>query len=522
MGDRVIVVGAGLAGIVAAYAAQEAGAEVLVLDRSGAGLGTNSALANGVFAGPGPEHSSENYVSDTIRIGKNLNCRWMVERMAAEAEDSFEFIRPLGFEWTTEPGLFTFREGRPDMVRGAQMMRALAHGLAGQPGVRVESGFQVTEILRHEGRAAGVAGWDRQGRPVRLGADAVVLATGGAGALYACNDNQKGALGQGYALAARAGLELWDLEFVQFYPLVLAEPKLSAFMLYPNYPPETRVVNDHGEDLVVKYGMGNMNEAILQRRDEFSARLFAENREGQVFLDFTRVPEAAWSGYPMAMLSKFKFDFRNKPVAISPGAHFFMGGVPIDEQGQTSLPGLFACGEVVGGLHGANRRGGNALTECVVFGRLAGAEAARAAQSESSPLVSREEGGVSVPTRGSGPSGLLKELRLRLRENAWLRAGIVRSRRELEQGRGELAAWEEELAAFEPRSLAEAKAKEDLECGALVLKGIIAASLAREESRGAFLCEEFPDTDDERWRKHSCLTYDVSGREFTLRHEAVV
>jgi succinate dehydrogenase/fumarate reductase flavoprotein subunit len=492
MGDRVIVVGAGLAGIVAAYAAQESGADVLVLDRSGAGLGTNSALANGMFAGPGPEHSRENYVTDTVRIGKNLNCRWMVERMAADAEDSFEFIRPLGFEWTTAPGQFLFREERPDVVRGAQMMRALAQGLAKQPKVRVESGFHVREILQHEGRAAGVAGWDRQGRQVRLGSRAVVLATGGAGALYFCNDNQKGALGQGYALAARAGLELWDLEFVQFFPLVLAEPKLSAFMIYPSYPPETRVVNDRDEDI-----------------------------EGQVFLDFTRVREAAWSRYPMAMLSKFKFDFRQKPVAISPGAHFFMGGVPIDGQGQTSLPGLFACGEVVGGLHGANRRGGNALTECVVFGRLAGAEAAREARSAGSPLAAREELDVTAPTAGSSPSGLLKNLRLRLREIAWLRAGIARSRRELEQGRRELASWEEELLAFEARSLAEAKTKEDLESGALVLKGIIAASLAREESRGAFLCEEFPDTDDENWRKHSCLAYDDSRREFSLSHQDV-
>ena len=110
MSGRVIIIGAGLAGIVAAFAARHKGAEVLVLDRSGAGLGTNSAMANGMFAGPMPDYPPQDYITDTIRIGKGLNCRWMVELLAAEVLDSFEFIRPLGFVLNQLPSIYVFPE----------------------------------------------------------------------------------------------------------------------------------------------------------------------------------------------------------------------------------------------------------------------------------------------------------------------------------------------------------------------------------------------------------------------------
>jgi len=519
--DRVIIIGAGLAGIVAAFTALRKGVEVLVLDRSGVGLGTNSALANGMFNGPRSDYPPQDYIADTIKTGKNLNVPWMVEYTAAQAEGSFEFVRPLGLDLKQLPTIRAFRGERQDIILGTQMMRVLAKSLARQAKVRIEPGFQVTEILQHEGRTVGVSGWDRSGRETRFGAGAVILATGGAGALYLRNDNQKSTLGQGYILAAQAGLALWDLEFVQFYPLVLAGERMPKLMLYPSYPPECRVINNHGEDVVEKFGIGDLNQAIRDKRDEFSACLFTENQTGQIFMDFTHVPDPAWTRYPLAMLDKFNFDFRNKPVPISPGCHFFMGGVKIDRQGQTSLPGLFACGEVVWGMHGANRKGGNALTECVIFGRLAGTHAANHAQITDASIPSRQKGDVRLPLQAEAGLSLYRELLRRLREIAWYRAGIVRSRAGLEKGRLELDAWEAELRNLKPQSLPATRLYADLRGGAILLKGIITASLGRQESRGAFLREEYPHADDNSWLKNSRVTYDASCGEFKLGYQSV-
>ena len=516
MKDRVIIIGAGLAGIVAAFAAHRKGVEVLVLDRTGSGLGTNSAMANAMFNGPRPDYTPQEYMTDTIKTGKNLNVPWMVEFAATHAEDAFEFVRPFGLDLKQLPTIRAFRGERQDIILGAQMMRVLAKSLARQANVRIEPGFQVTEILQQKGRAVGVSGWDRNGREIRFGAGAVILATGGAGALYLRNDNQKSTLGQGYILAAKAGLALWDLEFVQFYPLVLVGDRLPKLMLYPRYPPECRVINNHGEDMAEKFGIGDLNQAIRDKRDEFAACLFAENQTGQVFMDFTGVPDSAWTRYPLAMLDKYNFDFRNKPVPITPGCHFFMGGVQIDRQGHTSLPGLFACGEVVWGMHGANRKGGNALTECVVFGRLAGSQAASHAQITDIPISSRQEMTASLPVSTDAPLAPYRELLQRLREIAWYRAGIKRSHTGLEKGRQELAAWEAELGNLKPQNLPAVRLYQDLRSGAILLKGIITASLGRKESRGAFLREEYSHADENNWLKNSRLTYDANSREFNL------
>jgi aspartate oxidase len=200
---------------------------------------------------------------------------------------------------------------------------------------------------------------------------AVILSAGGAGAIYRRNDNQRSILGDGYALALRAGLPLFDLEFVQFYPFVLGEPRLSSFLLYPPYSKEVRLFNEKGEDLLEQFSFrGDLNQAIVAQRDRLSIALYHASQNGDVFFDLTQVPEGEWEHYPLNFLKKSKFPFRDRPFLVSPAVHFFMGGVEIDEKAATSLPGLFAAGEVVWGIHGANRLGGNALTECAVFGAI--------------------------------------------------------------------------------------------------------------------------------------------------------
>jgi aspartate oxidase len=363
-------------------------------------------------------------------------------------------------------------------------------------------------------------GFDKTGEEVIINAPAVVLATGGAGAIYLRNDNQKGILGQGYYLAARAGLELWDMEFVQFFPLVIAEPGLPSRAVFSPHPRGTRVINDEDEDVLQKYEMGDLNEAIKTRRDDLSAALFKEGSKGLVYIDYRKVPSSAWGKHPLSLLSRIHFDFKNKPLSVSPAAHFFMGGVRTDEDGQTSLPGLFACGEVVWGLHGANRMAGNALTETVVFGRIAGQNAAHHALTHRPSELNSKEllKDPSHPIVSSKET--LAHIRRQIKEAAWKYAGVIRSEKGMREGLVKLKELERGLKGVVPKNISDKKSKDDLMSAAFVLKAILTASLSRKESRGAFIREDFPQQDDLHWRKNSCIVYDIQKDNFSIKHYA--
>jgi succinate dehydrogenase/fumarate reductase flavoprotein subunit len=447
-GPTVVVIGAGLAGIVACLAAREQGAEVVLLDRSGVGL-------------------------------------------------------------TEAKGMYFVESPRPEVIPGVVMMRRLAQAVRDRPGIQRLTGFQATGIVRNRGRAVGVLGRDREGRQRLVPGGAVVLATGGAGAVYARNDNQRRALGQGFLLAARAGLPLWDMEFVQFYPVVLAQPGLPSFMIYPPYPDQARLINAAGKDLLKKFDVADLNEGIKFQRDRLSAAVFAEGQHGPVQMDLRGVPEDQWDRFPLAQLARLKFDFKHRPVTVSPGAHFFMGGVEVDHQGRTARPGLFACGEVVWGLHGANRRGGNALLECLVSGLLAGRGAAAFAQ-KNPPEPPPDPSGKAAPGQDDLPfQALLQEIR----EIAWSQAGVQRDRAGLERGLSLMDELRERIGPATGLNTSWAPDRHNLESALFTVRAVLTASLARAGSRGALQRRDYPETDNRAWRRNSRLEYDrVTGR----------
>jgi succinate dehydrogenase/fumarate reductase flavoprotein subunit len=516
----VIVVGAGLAGMRAALAAEEAGARVVLVDRGPIGIGNNSALSNGAFSGPVSPERMPDYVSLVLQIGKGINRQASVRRIAEEASAAVAFLHSLDLDIVSPPGQWLIRSPRPEVIPGLTLVRRVADLVRQRERIRIERGFYVSEILASDRRLTGMRGFDLGGTDRELRAPAVVLACGGAGAIYAKHDNQTSILGQGYHLAARAGLALWDMEFIQCYPIVLDEPGWPMMMIYPPYPAEARLIGPAGEDVLAKHGLENINQAIIRQRDSFAALLAAEAESGPVRMDLRAVPEGRWESHPLSLLGRFKAECRTRPVRITPAVHFCMGGVRTDEDGQTDLPGLFACGEVVWGLHGANRMGGNALMECLVFGRGAGRGAAAFARAHGPTTHGdreprAEEGQGRRPGQGGGEPAL-RELRTRIRDVAWRFAGVVRSAEGMGVGLTEAERIAAALAAIGPHTSKARILHQDLTSAAFALRAILTAGRGRLESRGCFIRSDYPVQDDTRWSRNSRLVWTPAADEFSV------
>jgi succinate dehydrogenase/fumarate reductase flavoprotein subunit len=378
----------------------------------------------------------------------------------------------------------------------------------------------VEALLRNNAVVVGVQGVGLSGDTRDLRAPAVILACGGAGAIYARHDNQASIMGQGYHLAARAGLDLWDMEFVQCYPIVLDEPDMPMMMIYPPYPREATLIGPSGEDLLQKHDLGHINQAIIRKRDAFAAILMTERKAGPVCMDLRTVPDDLWEVHPLSLLKRFKAECRKRPIRIAPAVHYFMGGVRTDEEGRTSAPGLFACGEMVWGLHGANRMGGNALMECLVSGRLAGLGAVRWARTH--PGLPAEPNPPAVRETPVGQESVdLRDLQRHLQDVAWEYAGVMRSGDGMIVGLRKAEEVWKTLRAAQVGTAKERVLRDDLLSAAFTLRAVLAAGLGRLESRGGFLREDYPAQEDAQWLKNSRLSWDSTTDEFNVEYVPV-
>jgi succinate dehydrogenase/fumarate reductase flavoprotein subunit len=236
-------------------------------------------------------------------------------------------------------------------------------------------------------------------------------------------------------------------------------------------------------------------------------------------MDLREVPEERWGAHPLSLLARFKAECRQRPVRISPAVHFCMGGVRTDSESRTDLVGLYACGEIVWGLHGANRMGGNALMECLVTGRIAGEAAARAARHTPLPV------GAPTRTQKSPPSGSiaidLQTVRERLQAAAWRHAGIVRSGQGMQAGLAEVESIAAVLRDARADTPKDRILRFDLLSAAFTLRAILAAGQGRLESRGAFIRSDYPAQDDGQWLRNSRSTWNAADNRFQVRYVPV-
>jgi L-aspartate oxidase len=428
----IVVVGSGVAGLATALAA--APAPVRLLCRAHDGCGSASALAQGgIAAALDPRDSPAAHAHDTLVAGAQHNDEAMVKWLTAEAPAAIAWLQAQGvaFDRDAQGGLQLGHEGGHGAARivhaggdasGAALVQALRARVQAAVHVQWRGGVDVDALLMREGRVVGVRTCDERGRHERVEASAVVLATGGIGALYARSSNPAGADGAGLALGLAAGAAARDLEFVQFHPTAL---EVAGHRL----PLITEALRGAGARLLDAAGNALMAGVHplgdLAPRDVVSRRVAAvQAAGGGVRLDATGVDGDWERRFPtvLAACLAHGFDPRHAALPVTPVAHFHMGGLATDADGRTSVPGLYAVGEVAcNGVHGANRLASNSLLEGVVCGRRLGEGLSHAAEAV-----------VAGPTRvvERGPNLPPAELAV-LRELLWQAGGPIREARSL-------------------------------------------------------------------------------------------
>ena len=503
---QIVVVGGGLAGLFAAL--KLAPLQVIIVSTQPLGHESSSAWAQGgIAAAITGDDTPEAHLADTVRAGAGLVNEPLALMVAQEAGERIEDLLSFGvpFDRDAQGRLTASREAAHGARRvlhvqgdraGAAIMSAVSRSARECTSIRLLEGLAARELVVDGRRVLGVRLRDGKGRDAgMIGARAVVLATGGIGALYAVTTNPSGSYGEGMAMAARAGAVICDAEFVQFHPTALNVGRDPA-------PLATEALRGEGATLINGRGERFMQElhpeAELAPRDVVARAVHREMAGGRgAFLDCRQKPGARIeTDFPGIFLAcrEVGIDPLSQPIPIAPAAHYHMGGVLTDGNGRTTLDQLWACGEVAcTGIHGANRLASNSLLEAVVMSaRIARDIAGFAPGWHGLPPPSTLLGEAVGDPAATGSSP--REAVAVLRHAMSLHAGVERSRDGLIELLGVLAALE--------------KAHPDAErLQAMIVSArmIAVAALAREESRGAHQRLDFPETLP-AWRRHSYLS----------------
>lgn len=482
----VLVIGGGIAGLRAAIAARAEGAKVILLSKRKAGKSGASLVANTGHRIFSPGQPVDAY-TQTMKSSQGLAEADLVKVMADESYDAItemiEWGCPLELEYINQRPTYA----RCKQWKGILLTEPLRRK-AEAVGVEILDGYTALRLLNHSGRVRGAFAVARDEQLFCFLAGSVVLAAGGVGQLYHPTDNPVDICGDGIALAWDAGAEVMDLEFVQFYPYQLQSPMCMDLHI-TTFQLGAHLVNQNGVRFMEEYP-----EQELVTRDLLSREMFLQ--DGPVYLDLVEVDFEELQKFHPRLVEKY---WEDEDLVVSPIQHFAMGGVRMDAMGHSSLPGLYVCGEVAAGVHGANRLGGNALTECSVFGRRAGRTAAQDAKGVHWEIEKGMEeelaGELYIPEMGSDRYWMD---RATLGHLMWETVGIVRDGEALKEAmqaiRGEIVRFEE----TRPRSILEWYQMRHM----LVTAHLIAeAAYRREESRGAHYRLDFPETDP-MWEGH--------------------
>jgi L-aspartate oxidase len=514
----VLVIGGGLAGLRSAIEVDPQ-QSVLVVTKD-ALRQSNSNFAQGGIAGVlTPNDRFEDHISDTLTAGGDLCDEPVVEMVIAEAPRRIQELIDWGTQFDRQDGkLMLGREGGHGANRiahalgdatGKEVMRAVIAWTQRLRNVDIFEHTFTLDLLTHENQCRGALIANDRGEMTMVWAKQTILCTGGVGQLYRESTNPAVATGDGHAISFRAGAELRDMEFVQFHPTVLYIAGSSRTLI-------TEAIRGEGGRLVDRTGHRFMQDyderGELAPRDIVSHAIVSQmekNRHPNVYLDLSHLDadfvRKRFPGIAEAC-RKFGLDITTDRIPVRPGAHYMIGGLTVDSEGMTTLPGLWAAGEVTSsGLHGANRLASNSLLEGLVFGAHAGAAASRAAAeiADDFHAVPLENPACEQPAEALD----LFDIRNSLKSLMWRAAGVLREKQQLSEAAATIDQWRHYVLA---RQFADPSGWE-LQNMLTVAQIMVQAAEMREESRGVHLRTDFPKTDDGLGHRRFALRRSESG-----------
>ena len=501
-----LVIGSGIAGLRAALSLADVG-DVVMLTKADQRESNTGYAQGGIAAAMGPDDSPELHARDTMAAGDGLCVPEAVDVLVREGPRYVDELIDWGTAFDRAP------DGRPALGRegahsvrrvlhardatGREISRVLGSRVSGNRRIRVVDDANATDLVVTGGQCAGatfVTTGDVRGS---ASAGRTLLATGGAGQVFRETTNPAIATGDGIAMAARAGVRVVDLEFVQFHPTVLSVEGAPRFLLSEALRGEgARLINKAGEAFAQRYEPAG----DLASRDLVSRAIVreAERTGSPVYLSLTHLdPAFVTQRFPTITraCARMGLDLARDQIPVSPAAHYVMGGVDTDLDGGTSLPGLFAAGEVAcTGAHGANRLASNSLLEGLVFGVRAAEAMKAAARPVSLPASDVIEDRVPSTRGGTIPSAD------EVRDLMWRHVGVLRARPLLERAVAQLQVWAGAVAYSRPSS---GQQQELCRIRSIVTAGLLIARAAwrRTESRGAHFRTDFPSHDDLHWSR---------------------
>ncbi|MBR4447751.1 fumarate reductase (CoM/CoB) subunit TfrA [Methanobrevibacter sp.] len=524
----VLIIGSGGAGSRAAIEVDDAGLKATIVSkglsfRSGC-TGMAEGGYNAVFKTVDKDDSIDAHIFDTLKGGSYLNDKKLVEILVNESPKRLIDLENYGALFDRQEsgqidqrpfGGQTYRRTCYQGDRtGAELLNALKEEIIKRDIECIEE-VMITSLITDDEQVIGATGFDlKDSSLIYFKSKSVILASGGAGQLYPVTSNTFQKNGDGYAIAYRAGADLVDMEQIQFHPtgMVAPESKKGVLVTEAVRAEGGKLINSEGERFMSKYAPEKME---LATRDVVARSIYQEIIEGRgtenggVYLDISHLDDDYIEEKLETMVLQFEnvgVDIKHGPIEVAPTAHHFMGGLKIDTDASSSIKNLFGAGEVCGGVHGANRLGGNALADTQVFGKIAGVSASEAAKA--SELKTNEE---QVQEEASRIEGLIKEgsikpqeFKNRIKNLMWEKVAIVREEKTLNEALKQLQEMQKELVNLDVSK--KTQYNTDLVTALEVINMVeiciltVKSAILRRESRGAHFRSDFPETKDE-WKK---------------------